>query len=43
MFRIKGVPETYFIDQNGKLVFAQIGPFTSEAEIHAIIDPLMKK
>jgi len=43
MFRIQGVPETYFIDQNGKLAYAQIGPFASEAEIHAIIDPLMKK
>ena len=43
MFRIQGVPETYFIDQSGKLVYAQIGPFTSEAEIHAIIDPLTKK
>lgn len=41
MFRIKGVPETYFIDQTGKLVYIQIGPFTSEAEIHAIIDPLI--
>lgn len=43
MFRIKGVPETYFIDRSGKLVYAQIGPFESEAEIHAIIDPLIKK
>jgi cytochrome c biogenesis protein CcmG/thiol:disulfide interchange protein DsbE len=43
MFRIQGVPETYFIDQTGKLVYAQIGPFSSEAEIHAIIDPLIKK
>ena len=43
MFRIQGVPETYFIDQTGKLVYAQIGPFASEAEIHAIIDPLLKK
>ncbi|HEY3311572.1 MAG TPA: TlpA disulfide reductase family protein [Anaerolineales bacterium] len=43
MFRIRGVPETYFIDQTGKLVNIQIGPFTSEAEIHAIIDPLIKK
>jgi cytochrome c biogenesis protein CcmG/thiol:disulfide interchange protein DsbE len=43
MFRIQGVPETYFIDQTGKLVYAQIGPFTSESEIHAIIDPLLKK
>jgi cytochrome c biogenesis protein CcmG, thiol:disulfide interchange protein DsbE len=43
MFRIKGVPETYFIDQTGKLVYAQIGPFASEAQIHAIIDPLVEK
>jgi cytochrome c biogenesis protein CcmG/thiol:disulfide interchange protein DsbE len=43
MFRITGVPETYFVDQNGKLAFAQIGPFTTEAEIHTIIDSLIKK
>jgi len=42
-FRIKGVPETYFIDQAGKLVYAQIGPFASASEIQAIIDPLIKK
>lgn len=41
-FRIKGVPETYFIDQQGKLVYVQVGPFSSEAQIHAIIDPLLK-
>ena len=43
MFRIKGVPETYFIDRDGKLAYVQIGPFASESEIHAIIDPLLKK
>jgi len=43
MFRIKGVPETYFIDQDGKLVYIQIGPFSSESQIHDIIDPLIKK
>ena len=43
MFRITGVPETYFVDREGKLAFAQIGPFTTEAEIHPIIDPLIKK
>jgi cytochrome c biogenesis protein CcmG/thiol:disulfide interchange protein DsbE len=43
MFRITGVPETYFVDKDGKLAYAQIGPFTTEAEIHAIIDPLIKK
>jgi len=43
MFRISGVPETYFIDQTGKLAYAQIGPFASEADIHAVIDPMIKK
>jgi len=43
MFRITGVPETYFVDKDGKLAYAQIGPFTTEAEIHAIVDPLIKK
>ena len=42
IFRITGVPETYFIDQGGKLVYAQISPFDSEAQIHAVIDPLVK-
>ena len=43
MFRISGVPETYFIDQSGKLAYVQIGPFASESEIHAIIDSLLNK
>ncbi len=43
LFRIKGVPETYFIDQNGVLKYAQIGPFSSVDEIKAIIDPLLKQ
>lgn len=42
MFRISGVPETYVLDQDGKLVTSQIGPFTSEDQIHAMIDPLLK-
>jgi cytochrome c biogenesis protein CcmG/thiol:disulfide interchange protein DsbE len=41
-FRIRGVPETYFIDQQGKLVYVQIGPFASEAQVRAIVDPLLK-
>jgi cytochrome c biogenesis protein CcmG, thiol:disulfide interchange protein DsbE len=40
-FRIKGVPETYFIDQNGLLRYVQIGPFTSLDQIQSIIDPLL--
>lgn len=41
-FRIKGVPETYFIDRDGVLRFVQVGPFTSEDQIRAIIDPLLE-
>ena len=41
-FRIKGVPETYFIDKNGVLQYVQIGPFTSVEAIRAQIDPLLK-
>ena len=41
-FRIKGVPETYFVDKEGVLQYVQIGPFTSADEIRAQIDPLLK-
>jgi cytochrome c biogenesis protein CcmG/thiol:disulfide interchange protein DsbE len=40
-FRIVGVPETYIIDQQGTLVYKQIGPFTSLAQITSVIDPLL--
>ncbi len=40
-FRIKGVPETYFVDKNGILQYVQIGPFTSLEQIQGIIDPLI--
>lgn len=41
-FRIQGVPETYIVDQNGKLVYIQIGPFESAKQIESIIQPLIK-
>lgn len=41
-FRIKGVPETYFIDQDGVLQYVQVGPFSSIDQIRAQIDPLLK-
>jgi cytochrome c biogenesis protein CcmG/thiol:disulfide interchange protein DsbE len=41
-FRIRGVPETYFIDQNGVLHYVQVGPFSSIDQIRAQIDPLLK-
>lgn len=42
LFRIQGVPETYFLDQNGVLRRVQIGPFTSMDDIKSIIDPLLQ-
>ena len=41
-FRTLGVPETYVVDQTGKLAYKQIGPFASLGEIKALIDPLLE-
>ncbi|NJN80552.1 MAG: TlpA family protein disulfide reductase [Anaerolineales bacterium] len=38
MFRITGVPETYFIDKNGVLYYIKVGPFVSVEEIKSIIE-----
>jgi cytochrome c biogenesis protein CcmG/thiol:disulfide interchange protein DsbE len=40
-FRIRGVPETYILDQNGRLVGTKIGP-TTQADLQAVIEPLLK-
>src|SRR5512142_31321 len=42
LFRIKGVPETYFLDQDGVLRHIQVGPFSSVDEIKAVIDPMVR-
>jgi cytochrome c biogenesis protein CcmG/thiol:disulfide interchange protein DsbE len=42
MFRIKGVPETYFIDRDGVLQYVKVGPFASVAEIKSILDGLLQ-
>lgn len=42
LFRIQGVPETYFIDQDGVLQYVMIGPFTSLEAITAQIDKLLQ-
>ncbi len=38
LFRIRGVPETFFIDQNGILYYVKIGPFLSVDEIKSIVE-----
>ncbi|HWQ83817.1 MAG TPA: TlpA disulfide reductase family protein [Anaerolineales bacterium] len=40
-YRIRGVPETYFIDRQGKLADVQIGPFSNLAQITGKIEPLL--
>ena len=42
LFRIKGVPETYFLDQEGVLRHVQVGPFASLNDIKAVIDPMIR-
>jgi cytochrome c biogenesis protein CcmG, thiol:disulfide interchange protein DsbE len=41
LFRIKGVPETYFIDKTGVLRYVQVGPFLSLGDIQRQIDILL--
>ena len=38
LFRIRGVPETYFIDPDGVLYYVKVGPFLSVDEIKSIIE-----
>ena len=40
-FRIKGVPETYFVDRDGVLHYVQVGPFSSIDQIRNILDPML--
>lgn len=42
-FRIKGVPETYFIDRDGVIYYIQVGPFQSLSQITSVIDSLKAK
>lgn len=41
-FRIQGVPETFIIGKDGKLVSFQKGPYSSLAQIKVVIDPLLE-
>jgi len=41
LFRISGVPETYFVDKNGVLRYVRVGPFTSLEEIQRQVDLLL--
>ena len=42
-FRMKGVPETYIIDQEGILRHMQYGVFPTIEHIKAVVDPLLEQ
>lgn len=39
-YRIKGVPETFLVDRDGKLAWVKIGP-TTYAELVSVVEPLL--
>ena len=41
-FRLRGVPETFFLNRDGEIAFVQIGPFISIDEITSHIDRLLE-
>ena len=43
MFRVRGVPETFIIDRQGKLAYFKAGPFLSLDEILMVIDRIVQK
>ena len=43
IFRIQGVPETYFIDKTGVLRYVQVGPFSSVGQIQSQVDLLLSE
>jgi cytochrome c biogenesis protein CcmG, thiol:disulfide interchange protein DsbE len=40
-YGLYGVPESFVIGRDGKVVHKQVGPFTSYAQIQAVLDPLL--
>ena len=41
LFRIQGVPETYFIDRSGVLRYVKVGSFNALEEIRSVVDGLL--
>ena len=40
-YRVRGVPETFIVDQQGIVTHVQIGPYMSLEQIMSTIDPLL--
>lgn len=43
MFRVRGVPETFVVDRNGRLAYFKAGPFSSTNEIISVIEGVKRK
>ena len=43
MFRVKGVPETFIIDKQGRLAYFKAGPFTSLEEIIQTVNAVVEQ
>ena len=43
MFRVRGVPETFIIDQSGRLAYFKAGPFSSTEEILGVVDGILEE
>lgn len=43
MFRVRGVPETFIIDRDGRLAYMKKGPFTSTQEIIGVVDQVLSQ
>ncbi len=43
MFRVRGVPETFIIDKQGRLAYFKAGPFSSTDEIISVVDGVLAK
>ena len=41
MFRVSGVPETFIIDQEGRLAYFKKGPFSSTEEILSVLEGIV--
>ena len=41
MFRVRGVPETFIIDRDGRLAYFKKGPFSSTEEILDVVDGVL--
>jgi cytochrome c biogenesis protein CcmG, thiol:disulfide interchange protein DsbE len=39
-YRIRGVPETFIVDPNGRIAYVQIGPFSSSDDVIQVIEQL---